>query len=414
LLSTTGVVALSAASQSRVRGANEHLSVALIGCGARGNLLLPHFQKLNKGPLTAVCDVYRLRAEQAQAQSSGAKIFTDHRKLLELPGLDAVIVATPDHWHAPITIDALNAGKDVYVEKPLTFTMEEGPRIIRAARVNDRICQVGAQQRSGSHYIQARDEYLRTGKLGKINLVRTWWTDGGGRGIGTPIRAAAPVAPKPEGAALLGGHSVPTHIVEKPADLDWNRYLGRARWRPWDARQYFNFRNYRDFAGGILTDKFVHWVDVVHMFMEQDGPISADNAGGLFVAKDGRNVQDTINLHLEYPGQWICTYTNTAQAGFPREGIEFCGANGHLRIDRTKFEYFSPERGQTPLVVECRTDLVAEHVQDFLDSCRSRKLPKGDVAFGHRSAQAAHLGNLSYEQKRRIHFDPNREVVLPA
>ena len=106
--------------------------------------------------------------------------------------------------------------------------------------------------------------------------------------------------------------------------------------------------------------------------------------------------------------------TNTAQAGFPREGIEFCGVQGHLRIDRTKFEYFSPERGAAPLVVECRTDLVAEHVQDFLDSCRTRKLPKGDVALGHRSAQAAHLGNLSYEQKRRIHFDPDREIVLPA
>jgi predicted dehydrogenase len=383
------------------------MSIALIGCGARGNLLLPHFQKLNQNPLTAVCDVYRTRAGQTQALAPGATLFDDHRKLLELPGLDAVIVATPDHWHAPIAIDALNAGKDVYVEKPLTFTMEEGPRIIRAARVHDRICQVGAQQRSGSHYIQARDEYLRSGKLGQINLVRTWWTDGSGGA--TPLRANERPNPSPN-----GGHAVPPNMKEKPADLDWNRYLGRARWRAWDPPQYFNFRNYREFAGGILTDKFVHWVDVVHMFMEQDGPISADNTGGLFIAKDGRNVQDTINLHLEYPGQWICTYTNTAQAGFPREGIEFCGTRGHLRIDRTKYEYFPPERGAAPLVVECRTDLVAEHVQNFLDCCRSRKEPNGDVALGHRSAQAAHLGNLSYEQKRRIHFDPDREIVLPA
>jgi predicted dehydrogenase len=415
LLTTTGAVAITAASQSRILGANDRMSVALIGCGARGNLLLSHFQKLNNAPLTAVCDVYRMRAEQALALAPGAKLFGDHRKVLEMPGVDAVIVATPDHWHAPIAIDALNAGKDVYVEKPLTFTMEEGPRIIRAARVNDRICQVGAQQRSGTHYLQARDEYLRTGKLGKIYLVRTWWTDGGS-GIGTPVRANAGsnasgvASARPANAP--GGHGTPPDMREKPSDLDWNRYLGRARWRAWDPPQYFNFRNYRDFGGGILTVKFVHWVDVVHMFMEQDGPITADNAGGLFYAKDGRNVQDTINLHLEYPGQWICTYTNTAQAGFPREGIEFCGTNGHLRIDRTKFEYFSAERGAAPLVEECHTDLVAEHVQDFLDSCRSRKLPRGDVAFGHRSAQAAHLGNLSYDQKRRIHFDPDREIVL--
>src|SRR4029079_13721368 len=129
-------------------------------------------------PLTALCDVYRTRAENAQSTAPGAKLFSDHRKTLELPGLDAVIIATTDHWHAPIAIDALNAGNDVYVEKPLTFKMEEGPRIIQAARVNDRICQVGAQQRSGTHYIQARDEYIRTAKLGKINLVRTWWFDG--------------------------------------------------------------------------------------------------------------------------------------------------------------------------------------------------------------------------------------------
>jgi len=402
LLITTGAIALTAASQSRILGANDRMSIGLIGCGTRGNQLLPIFQKVNQSPLSAVCDVYRTRAEKSQAVAPGAKLFGDHRKLLELPGLDAVIISTPDHWHADIAIDALNAGKDVYVEKPLTYSMEEGPRIIRAARLNGRICQVGAQQRSGSHYIHARDEYLRTGKLGKISLVRTWWFDGGDSFGRVP------------NANPTGGHATPPGMEQKPADLDWNRYLGRVRWREWDPPQYFNFRNYRDFSGGILADKFVHWVDVVHMFMEQDGPIAADNLGGTFAARDHRTVQDTISLHLEYPGQWVCTYFNTPQAGLQREGIEFCGSQGHLRIDRTKFEYFPPERGATPVVVECKTDLVEEHVQDFVNSCKSRKLPHGDVALGHRSAQAAHLGNLSYEQRRRIHFDPDREIVLPA
>jgi predicted dehydrogenase len=406
LITSTGALALTAASQSRVMGANERMSIALIGCGARGNLLQPIFQKTNGAPLTAVCDVYRTRAEKCHAAAAGAKLFGDHRKLLEMPGLDAVIIATPDHWHAAIAIDALNAGKDVYVEKPLTYTMEEGQRIIRAARLNERICQVGAQQRSGSHYIQARDQFIRAGKLGKISLVRTWWFDGG-----DSFGRAANANANPE---RNGGHATPAGMQQKPADLDWNRYLGPVRWRAWDPPQYFNFRNYRDFSGGILADKFVHWVDVVHMFMEQDGPIAADNLGGTFAAHDGRTVQDTINLHLEYPGQWICRYFNTPQAGLQREGIEFCGTQGHLRIDRTKFEFFPPERGAAPLVVECKTDLVEEHVQDFIVSCRSRKLPKGDGALGHRSAQAAHLGNLSYEQRRRIHFDPDREIILPA
>src|SRR5262249_20243991 len=168
LLATVGGAALTAASQSRILGANDRMSVALIGCGARGSYLQTVFQKLNKAPLTAVCDVWRTRAEKAQSIAPGSTVFTDHRRVLEAAGLDAVIIATTDHWHAPIAIDALNAGKDVYVEKPLTFKMEEGPLIIQAARVNDRICQVGAQQRSGAHYIRARDEHMRSGKLGKI------------------------------------------------------------------------------------------------------------------------------------------------------------------------------------------------------------------------------------------------------
>lgn len=396
LFASGGVVAVTAASQSRVRGANDRLSIGMIGCGSRGAELRPWFQKLN-GPLTAVCDVWHTRAEKAQADAPGSKIFDDHRKLLEMPGLDAVIISTSDHWHAAICIDALSAGKDVYVEKPLTRTVEEGARIIQAARVNNRICQVGAQQRSGSHYIQARDEYLKTGKLGKINLVRTWWNDGGA----------------PAGGVRTGGHATPPGMEQKPADLDWNRYIAPVRWSEWDPARFFNFRNYIELCGGILTDKYVHLVDVVHMFMGQDAPVTADAAGGIFVAKDGRTVPDTLQVNYTYPGNWICTYTNVPQAGFPREGIEFCGTDAHLRINRTKFEVFPNEKDARPLVVDCKTDLVEEHVRNFLDCCKSRKLPNGDVVMGHRSALAAHLGNQSLFEKRRIHFDPAREMVLP-
>jgi predicted dehydrogenase len=398
---------MTAVSYTRVLGANDRLSVALIGCGVRGGQLQTAFDKRN-GPFTALCDVYRTRAVRMQHVCPDAKLFSDHRKVLEMPGLDAVVVAVPDHWHAAIAIDALNAGKDVYVEKPLTLRMEEGPQIIRAARMNERICQTGAQQRSGTHYIQARDEYLRKNKLGKVNLVRTWWFDGGGQ-----VRSTPPPTPRPSTPADdLRGHGVPKGMENKPADLDWNRYLGAAKWRAWDPPQYFNFRNYIDFNGGIMTDKFVHWVDVVHMFMGQDGPISADAAGGIFMSHDGRTVPDTLNVHLEYPGNWICTYFNTPQAGIEREGIEFCGTEGHLFINRTKFEFF-PAGGGDSVKVACETDLVEEHVQNFLDCCRSRRAPNGDVAAGHRSAQAAHLANLSYFERRRIHFDPERELVLP-
>jgi predicted dehydrogenase len=395
--------AFTALSQSHVWGANERLSIALIGCGVRGGQLQPYFQKLN-GPLTAVCDVWRTRAEKAQSLAPDSKLFDDHRKLLEMPGLDAVIIATTDHWHSRIAIDALKAGKDVYVEKPLTRTIEEGAGIINAARINDRICQVGAQQRSGTHYKQARDEYIKSGKLGKINLVRTWWNDGFGNQTPRPANSKEPT----------GGHSTPPGMATKPADLDWNRYLAPVRWRAWDPPQFFNFRNYMDFCGGILTDKYVHWVDAVHMFMGEEGPLTTDAAGGIYAAKDGRTVPDTLLLHTEYPGNWVCTFTNVPQSGLQREGIEFCGTQGHLRIDRTKFEYFPPDANAKPIVVECKTDLVEEHVANFIDCVKSRKTPNGDVAVGHRSAIAAHLGNLSWIERRRIHFDAARELVLPA
>lgn len=393
--------AMTTASYSQILGANDRMSVGLIGCGVRGHTdLQPVFQKLN-GHFTAVCDLWRTRAERAAADAPGAKSFVDHRRLLELPGLDAVVVATSDHWHAQIAIDALNAGKDVYVEKPLTFKREEGPRIIEAARVNRRICQVGTQQRSATHYIRAREEYVRSGKLGKILLARTWWADGGADRLTAGT-----------GGGGGGGHRVPPGMEHVPADLDWNRYVEPARWREWNPPEYFNFRNYRDFSGGILTDKFVHWVDAVHMFMGEDGPSSVDMLGGIWASNDGRTVPDTIDLQLQYPGQWLCTFTNLATAGSTRAGIELCGTHGHLRIDRTKAEFFPSEKGASPSVIECHTSLEEEHVKNFLDCCASRKTPNCDVALGHRSAQAAHLGNLSYAEGRRVHFDPDREILL--
>ena len=157
----------TAASYSRVRGANDRIRLGLIGAGGRGLSVMGTFQKNAEVQVVAVCDVYGARVERAKSRAAGAAGFTDHRKLLEAGDLDAVLIATPDHWHAAIAIDALRAGKDVYVEKPLTLRIEEGPAIVKAARENDRICQVGMQQRSGPHYMRARDEVRAAGQAGQ-------------------------------------------------------------------------------------------------------------------------------------------------------------------------------------------------------------------------------------------------------
>jgi predicted dehydrogenase len=351
------------------------------------------FQKAAPVEVAALCDIFSDHIDQAKQKAPDAKAFSDHRRLLEMKKLDAVLIATPDHWHAQCAIDSLNAGKDVYVEKPLTRTIEEGPPIVKAARVNERICQVGMQQRSGRHYLQAKREYIETGKLGKITLVRTWW-----HGNAYHLRRA------------------PASLQQKPANLDWAHFLGPVKWRDYDPQQYFNWRAYLDFGGGQVTDLFTHWIDVVHMFLGSEIPSSAVASGGVYAYKDGRTAPDTINVLLEYPAQFTATFEATLVPGIRGAAIEFCGTKGRLWISRERFEFY-PVGGDKPTIVLAEPpepyDFTLDHVRNFLDCVRTRKLPNGDVLIGHRSAQASHLGNIAYVQKRRIDFDPLREEILP-
>jgi predicted dehydrogenase len=195
--------------------------------------------------------------------------------------------------------------------------------------------------------------------------------------------------------------------------MDWARFLGPVKWRDYDPQQYFNFRAYLDFGGGQVTDLFTHWIDVVHMFMDQDDPISAVAAGGVYHYKDGRTAPDTIHVLLEYPKEWTATFEATLAPGIRGAAVEMCGTEGRLYITRQEFQFWPNERNAQPIVVKNQVEQTVEHVANFLDCCRSRKLPNGDVYIGHRSAQASHLGNIAYLQKRRLRFDPAREEILP-
>jgi predicted dehydrogenase len=395
LRTVTAATAATALSSARILGANDRIRLGLIGCGSRGVSDMNNFVKLGDIDVTALCDVYATQIDLAKQTAPAAKTFADHRRLLDAKDVDVVLIAVPDHWHLGITSDALNAGKDVYVEKPLTLKIDEGPAIVKAARLNKRICQVGMQQRSGRHYLQAKQEYFDTGTLGKITLVRTWW-----HGNTFHLRRA------------------PAALQTQPANLDWARFLGPLTWRDYDPQQFYNWRAYLDFGGGQITDLFTHWIDVVHMFMGEDIPIAASAAGGVYHYKDGRTAPDTINVLLEYPSPFTATFEATLAPGVSGDGIEFCGTEGRLWISRARYEYY--EKAATgsaappPTVVKASGSLDRDHMQNFLDCVRSRKLPNGDVLIGHRCAQASHLGNLAYLEKRRIAFDPIRERMLHA
>jgi predicted dehydrogenase len=385
-----GAAATTALSYSRILKANDRVQLGLIGCGERGRYDMGNFVKSGTVDVVALCDVYATQIDKAKSTAPNAKTFSDHRKLLEMKEVDTALIGVPDHWHSAVAIDALNAGKDVYVEKPLTLKIEEGPLVVKAARVNNRICQVGMQQRSGKHYLEAKAQYIDSGKLGKITLARTWW-----HGNTYHLRKA------------------PAELAQQPSNLDWAHFLGPLKWRDWDPQQYWNWRAYLDFGGGQVTDLFTHWIDVVHMFMNADIPVSAVAAGGVYNYKDGRTAPDTINVLLEYPSQFTATFEATLVPGITGAGVEFCGTQGKLYIDRGRYEFTPVGRGAQTTTVRAASNLDMDHVQNFLDCVKSRKLPNGDVLIGHRSAQASHLGNIAYMQKRRIDFDPVREEIQP-
>ncbi len=380
-----------AASYSNILGANDRIRLGVVGCGSRGQYDLDIFLKNPSVQLVSLCDVWGDRVDEARQKAPAERTYSDYRKLLdEGKDLDAILVATPDHWHSRVAIACLNAGKDVYCEKPLTLTIPEGPRVVKAARENNRVCQVGMQQRSGPHYMQARDEYIQAGRLGKVTMARTWW-----HGNSWHLRKA------------------PAALAQKPANLDWNMFLGPVKWRDWDPQQYWNFRAYLDFGGGQVTDLFTHWIDAVHMMMLQDDPVNAVATGGIYAYPDGRTAPDTINVLLQYPAGWTATFEATLAPGITGAAIQICGTKGNLYIDRSKFVFTPAGKGAEPTVVKAARELTIDHVENFLDCMRTRKRPNGDVYVGHRSAQASHLGNLAYEQRRRLDFDPQREEILP-
>ncbi len=368
-----------AASYGRILGANDRIRVALIGCGNRGTYLMTEFQRFPDVEIVAVCDVFGEKANNASQLAGGVPRFGDHRKVVERGDLDAVVIATPDHWHVPIAIDAMNAAKDVYVEKPLTFRREEGPAIIHAAEANRRICQVGMQQRSGELFLRAKREIFDRGLLGKVSFVHAVWH------YSEPFDLGDPNEPK-------------------PASLDWDRFLGQISWRPWQPHQYHHYRLFLDYGGASMTDLFTHWIDVIHMLMGRDRPRSVTSAGGIFVAKDDRTAPDTVHVLADYDGFTVC-FESASLPGMPGEYIEFFGTGGQLWISRRKYQFTPLGENAKPVVVELPDTLVPSHIRNFLECTRTRNAPNCDARLGHRAAEVCLLARQAYIDRCSININ---------
>ncbi len=379
--------ALTAVSYSRILGANDRIGLGVIGTGGRGSYVMTLFQKNEDVEVRALCDVYPARFEDALKTAPDAKTFGDHRELLALKEVDAVLIGSPDHWHKEHAIDSMKAGKDVYVEKPLCRKREEAPEIVKAARVTGRICQVGVQQRSGPIYIEPKEKFIASSMIGRISHIDAVWH----AGVPHPFRR--------------GG--------EKPANLDWVRFLGPVKYRDWSPAQYWNFRAFLDFNGGKMTDFGHHWLDVVHMFMGERPCNSAVFAGGIYYDfKDGRTAPDTCNALFEYDGFSVLFQSN-AYSTNSEYGITFYGDKGKLFVNRNRYEFTSAEKGAAPVVQKIPGDITSDHVRNFLDCCKSRNLPNGDVGIAAISILPPLLAVESYLEKRRLRFDADRLEVMP-
>jgi len=380
----------TAAAALRVMGANDRIRLGIIGSGQRGAYLMTRANEAGSIQWVAVSDIWDLRRDQAETVA-GTKLdkYADYRKLLDRQDIDGVIVATFDHVHAQISIDACRAGKDVFVEKPMTSLPEQGPPLVRAVRETHRIVQVGVQQRSTAHFEEAKKKFFDTGLIGKVNMVRTIWNANGGY-----------LTPVPKG------------FERKPEGLDWDACLAWLPKIPWDAKRYFNRFAYWDFStGGQTGGLFVHMVDVVHWFLNIQRPLSAVAAGGIYLYDDGRDTPDNVNFALEYPEKVNVTFEATLTDMIPAGSAEivFLGTGGRLSIFRHGYK-FLPAKENAQLGEISKPGVNDFHVANWLDCMRTRKQPNADVVEGHYSAMACHIGNLAYRQRSRVGWQKEWDV----
>lgn len=401
-------LAATALSAARVKGANDRVRLGLIGCGGRGRYVAGFMKDAPNAEFVAMADVFEPLAMQARdSLGPQARTFQDFRKLLETKDLDAVLIATPDHWHAGVAVLACQAGKDIYVEKPLAHNIREGRAIVNAARKYKRLAQVGTQHRSSPHYAEVA-EIVQSGKIGKVHLVKVWnYSNMLPNGIGR-----APDSDPPPG-------------------LDWDMYLGPAPKRPYNPKRHrATFRWFWDYAGGTITDFGTHRFDTVHQVMGQDRPKRVSASGGRFLLNDMGEMPDILQATYEYPG-WVLMYESSNINGHglggrtpgmkyyhgdgPDDrphGEAFYGSEGTLFCDRIGYEIYPEAKSKLERKFMNTTDATSAHAKRFVAAVRSRDAGNADIEVGQRATTIGHLGNIAYKTGRKLEWDAEREQFV--
>lgn len=411
---------------NRILGANDRIKCGFIGVGGMGRANLRDFLKCENVEVVAVCDVWQPNVARAVELTNGkATGYQDFRRIIDRSDVDVVVISTPDHWHAYMTIEACKAGKDVYVEKPLAHNIYEGRKMVEAARKYSRVVQVGTQQRSGRHY-QRVVSIVQSGKIGNISRVATWNFEN------------------------LSPHGVGKfQDREPPLDVDYEMWLGPAPKRPFNPSRFiYTFRYFWDYAGGYATDWGVHHIDTVQWAMNEQSPRSVSALGGKYHVQDGRETPDTLEVIYEY-STFLLTYSNRILNGSPLYdrpyGIAFYGTEATLVVDRSGYDIlpetrgsFEPpppsfereleatSQGRTPIVRGSQRDVWAgrttaehgdgseqhlSHIRNFIECVKTRKKPASDVETAHHSTATAHLANIAFRTRRTIRWNSENEQI---
>jgi len=427
---TAGLYTSALAGQETKVPANDRVQVATIGLGGMGTEDTRSSTKVPGVELVAVADIYQGRLDHAK-EVFGKNLFTtrDYREVLARKDVDAVIIATPDHWHSQISMDAMNAGKDVYCEKPMVQRLDDGKKVIEAQQKTGRILQVGSQRVSSIVYQKAK-ELFRNGAIGDLNLVEAWW----------------------DRNAAIGAWQYSIPLDATPENIDWDRFLGRAPKVPFEPVRLFRWRNYRDYGTGVAGDLFVHLFSGMHFVTGAIGPTRVYATGGLRFWKDGRDVPDVLLGLYDYPATEshpafnLALRVNFVNGAGETSGFRFVGSEGTMRIDNGVTVSKQPRETEPGYTIETFTDAMQKkfleeyrkqypappmnadsirpqgeekylpprgysdhlnHHRNFIEAVRTRKPVVEDPVFGFRAAGPALLSNKSYFEQRMCRWDPN-------
>jgi predicted dehydrogenase len=394
-----GTAALLAHPTSRVLGANDRVRVGMIGVGGRGQELLKQVLQVRNAELVAIADIYSRRRDQAKAIASGIQTLDDHQRLLAMKDLDAVIVATPLHLHARHFVDTLKAGKDLYSEKTMTWSIPEAEECLAEAKKSDRVVQIGLQHESSGSLADSK-KWIKDGIVGKVTEVISWMSRN------TPHAQGQWVRPVPSDCTVQ--------------NVNWKAFLNERPDREFDGYKFINWRLFWEFSGGNVTENMVHQIAWIMSALDLPLPLAAYQSGGVFSEKDGREVPDTIAVALDFPDMvvtWQSTFSNKRYGlgehilGSDGTIEHVAGASDMVTGKSEEVTRYFPEKANRPSGAALTGETESQdHMQNWIDCVRSRKTPNAPVEIGYRSAIAAHMANLAYRKKLRITLEEARAL----